>query len=232
MIPFSARQTRRFGPLLRNTDRLFLVTGLGGRTGTLLASHFAEEAARLKVPTIALVTLPAPYEPSRLDLDLTGMRQKQLWAAEAGLKSYADAVIAIPTEAALSKMSLQAAQEESRSGLLQAMQAIFDLQFSQDGFVVEDKAIDEVLGAGDVSLTGNGTAWGQGSALDAVLLALRAPFLGYSTSRLSEQTTGAVAVIQSSGKVMLSEFREIEKTLRKTLGCETPLDGKVFRGTH
>ncbi len=91
--------------LLASVDLLFLVTGLGGGTGTGAGPVVVDAARKLGILTLCFVTMPFPFE---------GDRRRRV--AEEGLKSLqkvADVVVCLPNARLIEVVDQQAGVEEA-----------------------------------------------------------------------------------------------------------------------
>jgi len=61
-------------PLLEEADVAFVLAGMGGRTGSVIAPKAAETARRMRVLTIGLVTQPFQFERARFRPAIDGIR--------------------------------------------------------------------------------------------------------------------------------------------------------------
>lgn len=95
----------RIQDVLSGVNLLFLVTGLGGGTGTGAAPVIAKAARQLGILTLGVATLPFPFE---------GDRRRRV--ADEGLRALqrdSDAVVVLPNERLLKVVDEQAGLEEA-----------------------------------------------------------------------------------------------------------------------
>lgn len=93
----------RIQDALANTDLLFLVTGLGGGTGSGACPIIAKAAKQLGILTLGVATLPFPFEGDR--------RRRQAEEGLRALQRTADAVVCLPNERLLKLVDEQAGVE-------------------------------------------------------------------------------------------------------------------------
>ncbi len=230
---------RRIRQDLDGVKRLFIVAGIGGRTGTILAPIFAETARGIGIHTTAIVTHPFLFEPT---VDQVGIwapmfapRHQQAWYAHEALNVYADTRIMIPNEAGrwfhvtdawrqgLHKPSfiiLEALQSGKRQ-TIQAARSLIKLQTSPGDIPVETAAMDGILAEAGFGFASNAIAGGDGRIAEATRIALSSPYLG--DDWLKRRAKGAVVVIHSNGGVSRQEITQVEQIVKYALRRDTPV---------
>ncbi len=166
-------ERERIEEFLRGADLLVLATGLGGGTGTGAAPVVAEIAKRMKILTLAVVTLPFRWEGT----------SKAAVAAEGleTLRGTVDAYIRIPNDKMKKILpkgtTMQDAFRSVDKVLCDAMTGVVEL-ISRPGYINRDfEDVRAVLQGAGLCVIGVGTATGEDRALDATRMAVANPLL-------------------------------------------------------
>lgn len=159
--------------VLKNSDMVFITSGMGGGTGTGGAPIVAQIAKEVGALTIGVVTRPFGFEGSR-----------RIQSAEAGiakLKEQADTLIVIPNDRLLQivdkRASLQQAFRAADDVLRQGVQGISEL-ITVPGLINLDFAdVRTIMSEGGAALMAVGTASGEGAARKAAEQAISSQLL-------------------------------------------------------
>ena len=158
---------------LDGADMVFVITGLGGGTGTGAAPVIASLASELGALTIAVVTKPFRFE-----------GKKRAIQAERGLEELrecVDTVITIPNERLLATIarntSLTDAFASADDVLRQAIQGISDLILVPGLINLDFADVKTIMSGMGLAIMGTGLAEGEGRAMRAANLAISSPLL-------------------------------------------------------
>ncbi len=127
--------------VINGVNLLFIVAGLGGGTGTGAAPEIARIAKKLRIPTVAIVTLPFEYEgPERVQRALEGMEE---------LKAAADILFTISNDKLSDVVGDDAtfgdAMNKVNEVMHSAVKAIIDSVRSNDDTVLNYDRISELF---------------------------------------------------------------------------------------
>lgn len=92
-----------FRSSIEGTDTLFIVAGMGGRTGTQVAPEMAQIARSMGILTIAVVTMPFDYEVGR---------RRYAGLSLAKLQPNVDSLIVLPNDKLMEMLGDDVTQEE------------------------------------------------------------------------------------------------------------------------
>lgn len=166
-------ERERIEEFLRGADLLVVATGLGGGTGTGAAPVVAEIARRMKILTLAVVTLPFHWE---------GTSKAQV-AAEGldALRDTVDAYIRIPNDKMKKILpkgtTMRDAFKTVDRVLCDAMTGVVEL-ISRPGYINRDfEDVRAVLQNAGLCVIGVGTAGGEDRAMEATRMAVSNPLL-------------------------------------------------------
>ena len=159
--------------VLEGADMVFVVTGMGGGTGTGAAPIIASLATELNILTVGVVTKPFQFEGRRR------MQQADLGLRE--LRECVDTVITIPNERLLHTAEKGALLSDmfriADDVLRQAVQGISDL-LTVPGLINLDFADVKVIISGmGMALMGAGHGFGENRAIEATQQAISSPLL-------------------------------------------------------
>ena len=93
-----------FRPSIEGADTLFIIAGMGGRTGQQVAPEMAKIARSMGIVTIAIVTMPAGYE--------TNFRQKYADVGLAELQANVDSMMVTSNEKIIEILSDEITEKE------------------------------------------------------------------------------------------------------------------------
>ncbi len=160
---------------IKDSNIVFIATGLGGGTGTGAAPIVAKAAQESGALTIAVVTKPFKLE---------GKKKQEV--AEEGvkeLKEYVDAIIVIPNEKLLATVHKQLGMRDAfklvDNVLAQAVNGVSSiiLNSSSGGINTDYADLEKVMQHKGLALIGIGDKNGTDSAVDAIREALESPLL-------------------------------------------------------
>lgn len=167
---------------------VFVVSGMGGQTGTKLSPLVAEYARQQEALTIGIATCPLPTE---------GGEYKA--AAEKGLSAFhqhANCLIVVPLENVLPEnvpeLCSEAAYRSADKAILTGIMSITDTMIRKGLIGFDFADLKTVLENGGMSRVGYGTAIGKECARQAVDKAISSPLLGVDKLK---SALGVIAVI-------------------------------------
>ena len=198
---------------MENADIIFITAGMGGGTGTGVASVAAKIAKQHGILTIGVVTKPFAFEGKKRKLQ-----------AEAGieeLKNEVDALITISNDRLLriisKDTSMKNAFEMTDRVLCQSVQAIADL-ITIPGLINLDLAdVRTVAKDAGLSLVGIGTGKGKKKAAAAAKMAISSPLLEVSIKGAKSLLINVTGGLDMS----LFEVNEIVDIISKAVGQDT-----------
>ncbi len=198
---------------MENADIVFITAGMGGGTGSGVASVAAKIAKQHGILTIGVVTKPFVFE-----------GKKRKIQAEAGieeLKNEVDALITISNDRLLKIISkdtsMKNAFEMTDKVLCQSVQAIADL-ITIPGLINLDLAdVRTVAKDAGLSLVGIGTGKGKKKAAAAAKMAISSPLLEVSIRGAKSLLINVTGGLDMS----LFEVNEIVDIISKAVGQDT-----------
>ena len=198
---------------MENADIVFITAGMGGGTGSGVASVAAKIAKQHGILTIGVVTKPFAFE-----------GKKRKIQAEAGieeLKNEVDALITISNDRLLKIISkdtsMKNAFEMTDKVLCQSVQAIADL-ITIPGLINLDLAdVRTVAKDAGLSLVGIGTGKGKKKAAAAAKMAISSPLLEVSIRGAKSLLINVTGGLDMS----LFEVNEIVDIISKAVGQDT-----------
>ena len=197
---------------LKGADMVFVTAGMGGGTGTGAAPIVAETSREMGILTVAVVTMPFPFEGKR--------RTSQAEAGIDELKQCVDTLIVIPNEKLLQVVEkqtcLQDAFDMSDNVLKQGVQGISDL-ITIPGLVNLDFAdVKTIMLDAGIAHIGTGRASGENRAQEAARQAIHSPLL-----ETSIEGAGGVLINVTGGRDLgLLEINEAAELVQKSVDPE------------
>lgn len=194
---------------LAGADIVFLLAGLGGRTGTELAPMVAEVAREQGALTVAAVTLPFSFEgPRRAHVAKRGL---------ADLRERVNTLIVIPNDSLLETAGGEVAFHETFQLAddiwFQSIRGIYDL-VNVSGLVDVDFAdVRSIMSIGGPSIITRGRGQGDGRAESAAEQATRSPLLDVSI----DGARGVLFNISGGVDMTLHEVRQAAAVIRKRI---------------
>lgn len=163
--------------ILRDTDMVFISTGLGGGTGTGAAPVIAKTAKEMGILTVAVATLPFRFEgPRKMEKALKGLEK---------LKESSDAYIVIHNdkirELSTRTLTIKDAFKEVDSVLSKAVRGITSIVVTPAVINVDFADVRTTLEEGGLSIIGMGEGRGDEKADIAVEKAITSPLLEGNT---------------------------------------------------
>ena len=196
--------------LLKDVNMVFLITGLGGGTGTGAAPVIARIAKEQGALVIAAGTLPFKIEGARISKAEDGLYQ---------LRQCCDTTILIENQRLLEyggNLPLKKAFELGDEVISQMVKGITET-ISQPSLVNLDYAdVRTIMKSGGVSTIGIGLADSSDKAKESVVRALKHPLLQVDYSGAS----GALIQIIGGPDMKLEEVNEIGESVAKHLAPE------------
>lgn len=159
--------------IIKNSDIVFLIGGLGGGTGSGALPVIARALKERDVLSVAVVTKPFSFEGKR--------RMKVADEAEALLRKEVDTLITIPNEKLIqladANLSLMHAFEMVNSVISQFVKSIADI-IARPGYINVDFAdLKSIMKGKGLAVMGTGRAAGENRALYAAQEAIASPLL-------------------------------------------------------
>ncbi len=183
--------------VLRNTDMVFITTGMGGGTGTGAAPVVAKIAKELGILTVGIVTKPFLFE-----------GKKRMELAEEGIKKLGecvDSLVVIPNErlkqVSETRITLLNAFVVADDVLRQGVQSVSEL-INNTGVINLDFAdVTAIMSDAGNAHMGIGQAQGKDKAEQAAMLAISSPLLETSI----KGARGIIVNITASPDIGLDE---------------------------
>jgi cell division protein FtsZ len=183
--------------LLKDTDMVFVTSGMGGGTGTGAAPVVAKLAKDMGILTVGVVTKPFAFEGKR--------RMAQAKAGIDELAKNVDSLIVIPNErlklVSDTRITLLNAFSEADDVLRKGVQSVSEL-INVAGFINLDFAdVTSVMTHSGLAHMGVGSATGKDKAEAAARMAISSPLLETSI----EGATGVIISISASPDIGLED---------------------------
>ncbi len=159
--------------VLKNTEMVFITSGMGGGTGTGAAPKIAKMAKEMGILTVAVVTKPFFFEgKTRMQQALAGIEE---------LAANVDSIVTIPNDLVLKiadkKVNINESFKLADEVLRQGVEGIIDI-IAQDGIISCDFAdVCTIMRDSGVAHMGIGYGKGENAAQDAVRQAVESPLL-------------------------------------------------------
>ncbi|MBU4227487.1 cell division protein FtsZ [bacterium] len=203
----------KISKVMENADIIFITAGMGGGTGTGVASIAAKIAKQHGILTIGVVTKPFTFEGKKRKL------QAEVGIEE--LKNEVDALITISNDRLLKIISkdtsMKDAFEMTDKVLCQSVQAIADL-ITIPGLINLDLAdVRAVAKDAGLSLVGIGKGKGKKKAAAAAKMAISSPLLEVSIKGAKSLLINVTGGLDMS----LFEVNEIVDIISKAVGQDT-----------
>lgn len=158
---------------LEGCDMVFITAGMGGGTGTGAAPVVAEQAKRMGILTVGVVTKPFIFEGPR--------RRRQAEEGAAKLAAHVDTLITVPNDQLLNvvdkKTTMQEAFAAADDVLRQGVQGISDIILLPGLINVDFADVRSVMQNAGVALMGLGRGIGEQRARLAAQAAANSPLL-------------------------------------------------------
>lgn len=199
---------------LVETDLLFIVSGMGGGTGTGAAPIVAKVAKELGILTVAVVTKPFSFEGKvRASNALSGIDE---------LKNHVDSYLIIPNDKLAEhfqeKINLYSAFDKVNHVLLEAVQGISEI-ITKPGIInIDFNDLKTIISESGKCMMGVGFGSGEIRAEEATKNAIRSPLLEHSDIQGAKSLI--VNVASSSKDLSLDEFNIIGELIREKASPE------------
>ncbi len=196
--------------ILEGVDMVFIVSGLGGGTGTGSAPVVARAAKEMGAITIGFVTMPFKIEGSRM-----GKAEDGLY----NMRRFADTVIVIENDRLLrvaGNLPLQQAFAVADSLVSTIIKGITETIATPSLVNLDYADVKAIMHSGGVAAVGYGESNASNRAEDAVLKALATPLLDVSY----EGGKGALIHITGGEDMKLDEVNLIGEHVSKQLDPE------------
>jgi len=197
--------------ILKDVNLVFLITGLGGGTGTGSAPVIAKIAKEQGALVIAAITLPFKIEGARISKAEDGLYQ---------LRQCCDTVIVIENQKLLEydgNLPLKEAFKLGDEVITQMIKGITETIFQPSLVNLDYADVRTIMKSGGVSTIGIGISDSSDRAKEAVTRALRHPLLQVDYSG----ATGALIQIIGGPDLKLEEVNEIGEYVSKYLSPES-----------
>lgn len=204
---------------LKNSDIIFVVSGLGGGTGSGAVPVVAEIAKNSGALTIGAVTLPFSFEGAQ--------RRKIALVSQKKLREKVDALFVIANDKLLTQIDEQTTCDSAfwrcDEVLRQAVQGISDLIVKPGIINVDFADVKAVMSEAGNALFGVGHAQGEKKIERAANMAINSPFLDFGikgAERILFNITG--------GKnLSLAEVQEAAKIIAKSSSAQRVIFGAI-----
>jgi len=164
-------QDDTFKELLKNTDMLFLVCGMGGGTGSGAILRIAEIAKKMEILTVAVVTKPFTFEGNTKNSNSTDATKHLATLVDSYIVIANDNLLLLPD----TKITLQNAFKEADSILKNSVKNVKNIIF-ENGLINLDFAdIKSILESAGEALIGFGK--GRGEIKNIIDSALSSPLI-------------------------------------------------------
>lgn len=199
---------------LKDSDMIFITSGMGGGTGTGAAPYIAEVAKKSGALVVGVVTVPFAMEGSRrYDNALIGLEK---------MEKHVDTLIVIPNEKLLEiapNLPLHTAFKLADEVLTNAVKGITEL-VTKNGLINLDFAdIKNVMTDGGMAMIGLGEADSENRAEESVERALNNPLLDVDL----KGATGALVNVTGGPDMTLEDARSIVAKVSETLDEEAKI---------
>ena len=203
----------KISKVMENADIIFITAGMGGGTGTGVASVAAKIAKQHGILTIGVVTKPFAFEGKKRKLQAeTGIEE---------LKKEVDALITISNDRLLKIISkdtsMKDAFEMTDKVLCQSVQAIADLIIIPGLINLDLADVRTVAKDAGLSLVGIGKGKGKKKAVAAAKMAITSPLLEVSIKGAKSLLINVTGGLDMS----LFEVNEIVDVISKAVGQDT-----------
>jgi len=194
--------------VLKDTDIIFITSGLGGGTGSGAVPVIAEASKKLGALTIGIVTLPFSFEGKK--------RKKIALNALEELRKKVDTLVVIPNDKLgdliPAKSSIETAFNKCDELLKEAVESISNVIINPGILNLDFSDIREILKDSGTAFFGTGKAQGKDRAIQAVEKALFSPMIKFPM----DKAEGILFNVTSGNKdFYLSEVKKIAEMIKK-----------------
>jgi len=206
--------------LLKETDMIFLVAGMGGGTGTGAAPVIVQKARDMGVLTLAIVSLPFDYE---------GLPKKEK-ASEgvSGIQNIVDTLLVIPNnliQKHYKQLSFLDAYGKANEVIANAARAVADMINFPALMNVDFADVKSAMKGMGYALMGSGEATGENRAVEAATEAITNKLLADVNLTGSKHILMNVTV---SSSFMMSEFEQINEIVTGQTGNFTSIKSSII----
>ena len=190
--------------VLKDTDLVFLTTGMGGGTGTGAAPVIARYAKEAGCGVVGIVTKPFSFEGTK--------RMQQALAGIEQMRQYVDTLVIVPNDKLLvgGDIPFLQAFSEADDVLRRGVQGISEI-ITLPGLINVDFAdVKNVLQGKGSALMGIGIASGPNRAIEAARLAISSPLLEVDING----ATDAIVEITSDVDITMKEVEDVISEIR------------------
>ena len=193
----------KIAALLKDTDMLFIASGMGGGTGTGAAPVIADIARSLNILTVGVVTKPFSYEGDK--------RRKTAEAGIEELRKYVDSLIVLPNEKLLSELdeevSMRDAFVAADDVLKGAVLGITEVIKTPGVISLDFADVKTVMSGRGLAMMGSASCRGEGRAAAAAQNAIFSPLL--DDVSLDGAKGVLVNISSAPGALRMKEYHEI-----------------------
>ena len=210
----SAKESyKKIEETLKDSDIIFLTSGLGGGTGSGATPVVSEIAKKLGILTVGIFTLPFSFEGRK--------RKKIALDSLEEIRKKVDTLVVISNDKLITpKISVEDAFLKCDDLLREAVESISNVIVSTGILNLDFSDIREVLKDGGSAFFGTGRARGKDRAINAVSKAIYSPVAKFSL----EKTSGILFNVASgSQNVSLLEIKNIAEMLKKKTSEEVKI---------
>ena len=204
--------------IIQNADVVFIITGLGGGTGTGISPFIAKICRENKILTISIVTRPFNFEgKQKISNSIIGLDL---------LKKYTDSLIIISNDKLLinkGDCSITNAFEESNKVLIKIVNIIVDLILLPGVININLADLRNVLKDSGITAVSFGSGKGKNKIIDAAENAVFSPLLDVPISDAKK----AICAIFCGTEVSLIEAQKCINIIMKKIGNENEIDVKL-----
>ena len=202
--------------ILRDTDMVFIATGLGGGTGTGASPIIAKTAKEMGILTVAVATLPFKFEgKKKMDIALKGLER---------LKESVDAYIVIHnqkiSEISNRALSIREAFKEVDSVLSKAVRGITSIVVTPAVINVDFADVKTTMENGGLAIIGMGEGKGEEKAEVAVEKAITNPLLEGNSINGARRL---LVTLWTSEDVPYSTIEEVMERINKSVHEEAEI---------
>ena len=194
-----------------NTKMVFITAGLGGGTGTGAAPVIAEEAQKLGILTVGIVTIPFMWEGKRrISQAIEGIR---------AMKDHVDSLLVINNEKLreiYGDLKFSQAFARADDVLTVAAKGIAEIITKEGKVNVDFEDVKTVMSKSGVALLGSAMAEGEGRAQRSIDAALSSPLL--NNNNIFGATNILLNITSGTDEITMDEIGEITDFVQDAAG--------------
>ncbi|MDX8379924.1 MAG: cell division protein FtsZ [Gallionella sp.] len=186
--------------LLSDANAVFIVAGMGGKTGTGVAAWVAEISRELNILTVSVVSRPYISEGSRVFYAVKGIR---------ALRDHVDSLMVVPIPRVMNKSGVAMQQAfQIANGIFRNFVASITEVINFPGLIAVDFAdVCTVLTEGGATMMGSAGASGYDRAKNAAEQAVASPLLE------NTDLSGASAVLVNITSTTSIKLKELDQVM-------------------